>query len=193
MTDVVEDPLFDQVVNTDPVDGYIRRSAVLSRELNEQGIARYRYVLERTWDYERPLALWIMLNPSTADAFVDDATIRRCRDFSKTYGMGSIRVINMFAFRTHNPKRMLAAAAAGVDVVGPQNDELIIGDLAGMNVKGGLTICAWGTGGPVAKLLVEREAWLREHYYGAWCLGQTKDGHPKHPLYLPSVTALSAW
>lgn len=191
--DLDEPDLFDRIVNTDETrEGYVRRSAVLSKELDpETGLARYRYVLERVWDEARPLALWIMLNPSTADAFVDDPTIRRCVGFSRTYGMGAIRVINLFAYRATDPDQLWEAYRQGVDIVGPQNNELLVGDLAGMNALAGVTIVAWGA---AKHLVATRQAtFVRDHYYGAWCLGMTKSGAPKHPLFLASATALEAW
>ena len=51
----------------------------------------YRYSLWRQWD-EGPSVLWIMLNPSTADVYVDDPTIRRCVGFAKAWGCSRIEV-----------------------------------------------------------------------------------------------------
>jgi hypothetical protein len=164
MTDIAEPDLFDRYVRPreSALDPYDLMSATVSKEVHENGRAKYRFVLERVWDAQRPTALWIMLNPSTADAFEDDPTIRRVVSFSKTYGMGACRVINLFA------------------------------DLAGMNAQAGLTIVAWGAqvDGRDTHDMVD---WVREHSYGAWCLGKTKSGQPKHPLYLDGATALDPW
>lgn len=66
----------------------MHRSAVISP------CKMYRYLLRRAWDESLPTALFVMLNPSTADAEVDDPTIRRCMGFARSWGMGSIEVVN---------------------------------------------------------------------------------------------------
>lgn len=195
MTELSEPDLFDRIdrARTSPSEPYEHSMAVLSKPPAGGKKPVYRYVLERRWDASRPIALWVMLNPSTADAFDDDPTIRRCVGFSKTYGMGAIRVVNLFAFRATSPDDLWDAGYQGVDIVGPQNRELLVGDLAGMNAVAGLTIVAWGAqvdNHPVGLAMVE---WMREHYFGAWCLGKTKSGQPKHPLYLDGATALDPW
>lgn len=81
---------------------------------------QYRYDLGRRWG-EGPLLAFVMLNPSTADAEVDDPTIRRCVGFAKREGCGGIIVRNLFAFRTPSPKALKAAAKGGVDIVGHGN------------------------------------------------------------------------
>lgn len=161
-------------------NGYLRSTAILSTDLN------YRYVLERVWDEDLPMLMWVMLNPSTADGTKDDPTIRRCVGFAKTYGMGSIRVLNLYALRATDPAEL--AKVSLEERVGPENDILLAADLYAMNDRAGLVIAAWGT-----KAEPERVDWYREHSYGSWCLGFNADGSPKHPLYVPSATALSAW
>lgn len=73
------------------------RGAVISDD------GRYRYRLWRTWAPELPRMAWIMLNPSTADAEVDDPTIRRCVGFAKREGCGGIEVVNLYAYRSTDP------------------------------------------------------------------------------------------
>lgn len=63
----------------------------------------YRFWLTRCWAPAKPCALFIMLNPSTADHEQDDATIRKCIGFARRWGMGSIRVANLFAYRATKP------------------------------------------------------------------------------------------
>jgi len=64
----------------------------------------YRYMLIREWDENLPRTDFIMLNPSTADEYEDDATIRKCISYAKSWGCGSVRVMNLFAIRATNPK-----------------------------------------------------------------------------------------
>lgn len=71
------------------------------------GCGKYRYSLWRTWDKKLPKVMFIMLNPSTADAYEDDPTIRRCINFAKSWGYGGIVVGNLFAYRATNPKKLI--------------------------------------------------------------------------------------
>lgn len=142
----------------------------------------YRYRLTREWS-DKPLLPFVMLNPSDADAEIDDPTIRRCMGYSRAWGFGGIVVGNLYAFRTPYPATLWKAA----DPYGPLNDEALtrIGDDArGVAVP---VICAWGAGGgknnrPI-HLMQQTGAVLK-------CLGRTKSGQPKHPLYLRSDQAL---
>src|SRR5438309_1547537 len=78
---------------------------------------QYRYRLSRCWDESLPACMFIMLNPSTADAKVDDRTIKRCMAYARAWGYGKLYVGNLFAFRATKPKNMKAAS----DPVGPNN------------------------------------------------------------------------
>src|SRR5262249_14212908 len=94
----------------------VRRAAVIS------DCGRYRYSLTRRWgDAAEPRALFVMLNPSTADAEQDDPTIRRCIGFAKAWGMGSLEVVNLYALRATDPAALLSAP----DPIGPKNDTMI--------------------------------------------------------------------
>ena len=133
----------------------------------------YRYKLSRIWHPPTPPALFVMLNPSTADANQDDPTIRRCIDFAKSWGYGGLLVGNLFAFRATDPKEMRLAP----DPVGPSNDAA----LAELHQQAGITIAAWGVNG----VHLGRAAQVLGGLPGTvHCLGETKDGHPRHPLYL---------
>jgi hypothetical protein len=134
-----------------------------------------------------------MLNPSTADASLDDPTIRRCIGFSQEFGhgrddletrFGSLEVVNLFAYRATDPKDMAAAKARGVDIVGPDNDKHITEAAS----RASLVVAAWGAD----KLAPTRSVLIRElvapHELKA--LGKAKSGAPKHPLYLPSNSEL---
>ena len=137
----------------------------------------YRYLLQRSWDVKLEAVCFVMLNPSTADASVDDPTIRRCLGFAQRLGFGQLEVVNLFALRATDPEKLRKHH----DPVGPENDEQIVAATYVCN----LTICAWGSNGgykdrdkTVLKLL--RDNGIKPH-----ALRANKDGHPAHPLYLP--------
>ena len=69
----------------------------------------YRYQLSRVWDTTKPLLLFIMLNPSTADSNNDDPTIRRLINFCKSWNYGGFYVGNLFAYRTPKPAELKKA------------------------------------------------------------------------------------
>ena len=146
--------------------------------------ARYRHSLWRRWDAERPSLGFIMLNPSVADSTIDDPTIRRCIGFAKREGYGGIRVANLFDLRSTDPKNLLTAD----DPIGPEPDPFI-------HLAGSCTafVAAWGA---VAKPLRWRAKEVAE-VFGAWrtllCLGTTKDGSPRHPLYVRGDAPLVVW
>jgi len=145
---------------------------------------RYRYHLWRNLDRsgtQRAL-VFVMLNPSTADAEKDDQTIRRCLGYARRNGCNRLEVVNLFAWRATHPSELRDAAEAGCDPVG--HDNLLHVDEA---LRRGRVVVAWGSGAaacpstPVAELLAN---WSQP----MWCLGRTKDGHPRHPSrgsYLP--------
>jgi hypothetical protein len=138
----------------------------------------YRYDLSRVWDPDRPPVLWVMLNPSKADADVDDPTIEKVVKFSRRWGYGSLVVVNLFAWRATKPDAMLKAD----EPVGSLNDAWIAG-WAGAVAD---VVCAWGTAGvhrdrgPAVLALLRGLAGERK----LWYLERTKDGHPKHPLFV---------
>ena len=90
-----------------------------SAEISPDGL--YRYSLERTWDEEKPTVLFVCLNPSTADAVEDDATVRRMVSFARQFGAGRLLVGNLFAFRSAYKSDLIKAA----DPVGPENDKYL--------------------------------------------------------------------
>lgn len=134
----------------------------------------YRYSLWRIWDHSLPKVVFVMLNPSTADHKEDDPTIRRCIGFSKDWGFGSLEVINLFAFRATNPYELKKCA----DPIGPENDAYIRKALENRP----RVIAAWGTKGGIDGRDRQVAKMLQPHL--PLCLGTSKDGHPKHPLYI---------
>lgn len=152
-----------------------------SAEISSDGL--YRYSLTRQWDWDSPYEfVWIMLNPSTADAMQDDPTIRRCINFTKREGYGGLTIFNLFAYRATNPKLLLETD----DPVGPHN----IGTMMQLfvTIPHVRVICAWGTKGTINDQNVQVLEMLRDWNIKPECLGKTKDGHPKHPLYVAANT-----
>ena len=144
----------------------------------------YRYVLWRNFVVEpKSTCLWIMLNPSTADEFKDDPTVRRCQQFSRQWGFDACRVVNIFAYRSTNPKILSNLA----NPVGPENDL----HLQRETKTATKIVCAWGAHGSVN----DRSLSVRQLLIACecWCFGLTKNNEPRHPLYQHSKTALVRW
>lgn len=136
----------------------------------------YRYRLDRSWSGEHALP-FVMLNPSTADAKIDDPTIRRCMGFARREGAGGIIVVNVYAFRATSPVDLFKAT----DPHGPDND-LHLARIAHWGAQSGMPIvCAWGAHGNNTNRHVAMLAMFGARLV---CLGTTKDGQPRHPLYV---------
>jgi len=145
----------------------------------------FRYVLTRRWG-DGPYMLFIMLNPSTADARFNDPTIRRCIEFAKREGFGGLVVVNLYAFRATKP----AVLENTLDRVGPMNQAYLI-DWA-TRPECGKIVVAWGAH-PIAKqrrIVPEMLIWMGCELH---CLGTTKHGQPRHPLYLRGNQPLERW
>ncbi|MDJ1008972.1 MAG: DUF1643 domain-containing protein [Paracoccaceae bacterium] len=146
---------------------------------------RYRYALTRVWDPEGTRANFVMLNPSTATEIQNDPTVERCERRARALGHGAFRVTNIFAWRDTDPRAMRRAA----DPVGPANDAAILEACGWADV----IVCAWGTHGahlgrgPAVETTIRAAGWTLHH------LGLTKDGHPKHPLYIGYATTPMPW
>ncbi len=187
-------------------------SHYLSAGASISSCGRYRYRLWREWrlhpepaqwdmwaDEQGPvldgagaqlgepkICIFIMLNPSTADGSVDDPTIRRCVGFASRWGFDRLEVLNLFAFRATDP-RDLFALNHDDDPVGPGNSEAFRDVLFPPRLVGRV-VCAWGAQGGYLGQDETVLGWLGEHERHA--LGLTKDGHPRHPLYVPADTEL---
>lgn len=151
---------------------YESRSAVFSSD------RKYRYVLWRWWNNKEPYAMFIGLNPSTADEIIDDPTIRRCVGFAADWGYGGLCMTNLFAFRAVNPKEMMKHP----EPVGVVNDDWLLA----LSRQAGIVIAAWGTKGAFQN----RDEAVYSMMIDLKCFGLTKGGHPRHPLYLPMDTEL---
>lgn len=153
---------------------------------------KYRYSLSRTWNSDLPGVLFIMLNPSTADAEDDDPTIRRCIGFAKAWSCGSIKVVNLFAYRTAYPSE-LAEVNESLRV-GESNDREIRSALLTHQDAGDYIVVAWGASFHVAHIMERIKKVVSFLSLGdIMCLGITQNGSPKHPLYLPSNAILTKW
>jgi hypothetical protein len=182
-------------------DKYTTSGAVIS------GNGRYRYRLWREWsgtyaarnwrrlgfkdgagvECQEPLScVFVMLNPSTADAQEDDPTIRKCVAFAKSINYSRLDVVNLFAYRATSPKVLLALGHAD-DPVGWENQRQVGRAVAGA----GVIICAWGAHGGHLNQDETMLGWLSFTSTPVMCLGKlTKQGHPPHPLYLRGDTPL---
>lgn len=168
-----------------------------SAEISADG--RYRYRLDRWWG-DGPRVAWIMLNPSTADAEVDDPTIRRCIAFTKAWGYDGLTVLNLWPFRATSPDDLKAWLRTN-----PQT----MAHLDNLNIhravvpSAPLVVAAWGadgdfeppgegiraaTGRGTATLGYWSRRGITVHH-----LGLTKGGHPRHPLYLKGDTKPIRW
>lgn len=130
------------------------------------------------WDIQRPVVLFVGLNPSTADHRVDDPTIRRCIQFASDWGFGGLAMANLFAFRTPWPRVLRRAA----NPVGPRNDAW----LRRLVDEAELTVAAWGNHGDY----MDRDRQVVKMLRKPKCLAITKRGRPKHPLYLSKSAEL---
>ena len=138
---------------------------------------KYRYQLWRIWDRSKPRVMFIMLNPSTADANIDDPTIRRCIGFAKSWGYGGLYVGNLFAFRATKPTELLS--------VSDPTGELNLQNIILMMAECEMVIFAWGNESIIKKfkankILKMSKSMYRDNYY----IELAKGGTPKHPLYL---------
>ncbi|MFD9004452.1 DUF1643 domain-containing protein [Streptomyces sp. NPDC059582] len=148
----------------------------------------YRYLLTRIWDPTVKPIVFLMLNPSTADAFDDDATIRRLAGpsgFARREGAGGIVVVNLFALRSTDPRALTRHA----DPVGKHNDVFIrqAVDL------GSRVVAAWGAAPVAGDRGREVVAAVAARGMPLYCLGTTSAGQPRHPLYLPGDAALELY
>lgn len=163
---------------------------------------KYRYRLTRVLTDKRELTSqdlvsWILLNPSMADASLNDPTIRKIMGFSRRWGYHIVDVYNLFAFRETDPRKLFASMAEeDYDPVGPENDLC----LRTMTVNSPV-VAAWGDAWGLARtvqageLLAERikEAKLVLNARLALCLGRTKNGSPRHPVRLPYAARLESY
>lgn len=140
----------------------------------------YRFVLWRFWN-EAPRVLFVGLNPSTANEFSDDPTIKRCIAFAQRWGYGGMYFCNLFSYVSTDP-RLLSAEEA-----------LHAANIPAINMARSLSVLsvvAWGDGVEIVengKSIAEN---INELVAPSMCFGLTQKGNPKHPLYLPGEAKL---
>lgn len=161
--------------------------------ISDDGLYRYllrRHVGAALFDSEERV-VFVMLNPSTADATKDDPTIRRCLGFARREHSNSLTVVNLYAYRTPHPRRLAEARRAGVDIVGPENDRA----LEEVHRPGALVIAAWGArpAGIPRDAHEARVDRVRELLGPMYALGFTAAGDPRHPLYLKADAPVTAY
>lgn len=150
---------------------------------------RYRYRLERQCAGEGATAI-IMVNPSTANAYTDDATIRKLRGFGDRNQWGRLIVGNLFAYRATDVRNLgKTTDPAGL----PENDM----HLMRMFREADRIIVAWG---PITKQpRYHRGRWrkvmdLIDDGREVFRIGAPAQcGHPKHPLMLPYDSPIVPW
>ena len=143
----------------------------------------YRYTLYRDIPAisgqgagQPPRVLFIMLNPSTATDDTDDPTIRRCMGFAESWGYGTLHVVNLFALRATKPQALKLSR----DPIGKENDAEIL--IRAINAD--LVVAAWGNHGKLYNRGTHVVSKLTRAGIDLHCLGVTKAGEPKHPLYI---------
>lgn len=148
---------------------------------------QYRHWLKRPREINNPgkgTALFVMLNPSTADHSEDDPTIRRCRGFARDWDCNGLTVANLYALRSTDPKNLWAHE----DPVGEMNDYW----LKSIAKEHGDIVCAWGSNAKSDRVRQFVES-MKSIDVRMWCLGVTKSGMPLHPLYIKRDTPLIPW
>lgn len=141
---------------------------------------KYRYFIEREWDSSLDKAMFILLNPSETGLYEDNPTIRKCMGFSKGLGYGGIYLANLYSYRATNPKELKKVIEKKGEIYaqGEKNIEII----KKLEKRSDILILGWGNNAKnfqmsqdILKILDRKK--MR-------CLDITKEGEPKHPLYI---------
>ena len=140
---------------------------------------RWRYLLWRRWDAARPIANFLMLNPSTADEYRLDPSCTRARLYAERWGYGALIVTNLFGWRATDPHEMKAAR----EPVGRANDAAILRAAH----EAAIVVCAWGNHGAHRERSAYVLQMLSARGVKLHALRVTGSGEPAHPLYLPAT------
>ncbi len=146
---------------------------------------KFRYSLSRTWDSDGSRLLYVMLNPSKATELANDPTIERCERRAKQLGYGALRIVNLFGLRETDPARLKKARyPIGSDNTGQLT---IAADWADD------ILCAWGVHGAHKNQADSVIPLLRNSGKPLLILGLSKEGHPRHPLYISYKIRPQLW
>jgi len=145
----------------------------------------WRYLLWRRWDEAKPVANFLMLNPSTADEFKLDPSCTRARNYAERWGFGALTVTNIFGWRSTDP----AVLRVVKNPIGRGNDRAIV--KAAKEAK--LVVCAWGNHGLHRERSRNVVALLREEGVTLNFLKMNECGEPAHPLYLSGTLQPTRW
>lgn len=145
----------------------------------------YRYSLTRFIGGDGPPLLWVGMNPSSATAREESASVIRMNRFSARERACWYAGVAVFALFAAHPDSLFKHP----DPVGPDNDATIEKMAAGVHRQGGRIIAAWGAVPDQLQERVKAVVGILSPY-PLWCLGTTKYGHPRHPLFLARDTPL---
>jgi hypothetical protein len=176
MTQPIRERIIDDLIYAESARG----EAVFSLD------RKFRFLLRR-WITPREevdrrgedrVITFVMLNPSTADAFGNDKTIDRCIAFTQRLGADTLEAVNLFPLTATDPAELRKAGSAQYAGDGATNDRFIRATVA----RALMTVAAWGNHG---RLYDRAELALREggalHSVELHHLGLTENGYPKHP------------
>ena len=147
---------------------------------------KYRYTLTRPLDAIGPNVLFVMLNPSTATEETNDPTISRCIGYATRWGAKELRIGNVYALRSTDPKGLRCDDPVGLD-----NDRALIG----LGCWADIIICAWGNGVPgigFGERIRTVVSNLQPSKLHALKINE-KSGQPAHPLYLRGDLKPQKW
>lgn len=140
---------------------------------------KYRWWLYRCWDLDKPVLIWVMMNPSTADWRKNDPTICKVMRYAARWGYGGILVLNIYAYRTSRPENLPKSMRKAV---GYRNDWWINTVFKFAVEKDIPVICAWGVKHEERGRLVRQLA--NDAGLELLCLEVALNGEPKHPRFL---------
>lgn len=155
---------------------------------------RYRHTLWRTWTplrEEAAFALWIGMNPSTADATHDDPTVRRMVNRTRAMGLESLCVCNVMDYRATNPndlRHLMFTTRAG-----PRSEANLPAISRNASIAHRVIVAFGAIPEPLRRYARDVVEMLIGQGVPLWCLGTTADRSPRHPLYVKSDAPLVRW
>lgn len=158
-------------------DGIVRTAII-----TDDGL--YRPLLTQTWEPNLPWIGWGALNPSKADAYKDDPSVRRMRAFSRAWGYGGFRLVNLHDWRATDPREL----KRGQETRSDQWARLFY-----ETATAGPFVLAWGANAGEEGFQIARMIAAQNRLFPLLCLGTTKEGHPRHPLYVRADTEPVPW